>query len=134
MSSREITRGGLPQEWVLLGVHLDSWDLGTGAQDDATGVVMVLEAARAIALVGRAHRRSIRFALWAAEEPGPPGSAMFVKRHASELRDCIAVLNTDNGAGQHEGGTSTVETICATRCSRLRNVCASYARTGYRSR
>ena len=64
---------------------------------------MVLEAARAIASLGRAPRRSIRFALWAAEEPGPPGSAMFIKRHATELRDCVAVLNTDNGGGRPRG-------------------------------
>lgn len=64
---------------------------------------MVLEAARAIASQGRPPRRSIRFALWAAEEPGPPGSAMFISRHRSELRDCVAVLNTDNGAGRARG-------------------------------
>jgi hypothetical protein len=99
----EIRGGDLGHEWVLLGAHLDSWDLGTGAQDNGTGVVMVLEAARAIALLGTPPRRSIRFALWAAEEPGPPGSAMFIRRHASELQDCIAVLNTDNGAGRPRG-------------------------------
>jgi len=99
----EITGSELPHEWVLLGAHLDSWDLGTGAQDNGTGVVMVLEAARAIASLRKPPRRSIRFALWAAEEPGPPGSAMFVKKHATELRDCIAVLNTDNGAGPPRG-------------------------------
>ena len=99
----EIAGSELPHEWVLLGAHLDSWDLGTGAQDNGTGAVMVLEAARAIASVGRAPRRSIRFALWAAEEPGPPGSAMFIKRHAAELRDCVAALNTDFGAGRPHG-------------------------------
>jgi carboxypeptidase Q len=99
----EIAGSELPHEWVLLGAHLDSWDLGTGAQDNGTGVVMVLEAARAIAALGQAPRRSIRFALWAAEEPGPPGSAMFIKRHATELRDCVAALNTDYGAGRPRG-------------------------------
>jgi hypothetical protein len=99
----EIAGSELPREWVLLGAHLDSWDLGTGAQDNGTGVVMVLEAARAIASLAKAPRRSIRFALWAAEEPGPPGSAMFIKRHANELRDCVAALNTDNGAGRPRG-------------------------------
>jgi carboxypeptidase Q len=93
----------LPREWVLVGAHLDSWDLGTGAQDNGTGVVMVLETARAIASLGKGPWRSIRFALWAAEEPGPPGSAMFIKRHATELRDCVAALNTDSGAGRPRG-------------------------------
>lgn len=99
----EISGSELPREWVLLGAHLDSWDLGTGAQDNGTGVVMVLEAARAIASLGKAPRRSIRFALWAAEEPGPPGSAMFIKRHATDLPDCVAALNTDYGAGRPRG-------------------------------
>jgi len=99
----EIPGGTLPREWVILGAHLDSWDLGTGAQDNGTGVVMVLEAARAIASLGQSPRRTIRFALWAAEEPGPPGSAMFIKRHAAELRDCVAALNTDFGGGTPRG-------------------------------
>lgn len=99
----EVVGSELPNEWVLLGAHLDSWDLGTGAQDNGSGVVMVLEAARAIASSGKTQRRSIQFALWAAEEPGPPGSAMFIKRHATELGDCVAILNLDNGAGRPRG-------------------------------
>lgn len=98
LAGRELSR-----EWVLVGAHLDSWDLGSGAQDNGAGVVMVLEAARAIAKLGAPLRRSMRFALWSAEEPGPPGSAIFVKKHATELRDCVAVLNSDNGAGRPRG-------------------------------
>jgi len=90
-------------EWVLLGAHLDSWDYGTGAQDDGTGVVMILEAARAIAALGVRPRRSIRFALWGAEEPGLLGSRAYVRAHSAELRDCVAALNTDHGAGHPQG-------------------------------
>ncbi len=125
----EIAGSELSHEWVLLGAHLDSWDLGTGAQDNGTGVVMVLEAARAIASLGRAPRRSIRFALWAAEEPGPPGSAMFIKRHATELRDCVAVLNTDNGAGRPRGwyvnGRNDLREAMRPIAARLRTVGAN---------
>jgi carboxypeptidase Q len=92
-----------PDEWVILGAHLDSWDLGTGAQDNATGSIMVLEAARTIAALRRPPRRSIRFALWAGEEPGIPGSAVYVKAHEAELRSCVAALNMDNGAGHPRG-------------------------------
>jgi hypothetical protein len=99
----ELAGSELRREWVLVGAHLDSWDLGTGAQDNGAGVVMVLETARAIAKLGTPLRRSMRFALWSAEEPGPPGSAIFVKRHGTELRDCVAVLNSDNGAGRPRG-------------------------------
>jgi hypothetical protein len=92
-----------PDEWVLVGAHLDSWDLGTGAQDNATGSVMVLESARSIAMLPMAPRRSIRFALWAGEEPGIPGSAVYVNAHREELKNCVAALNTDNGAGHPLG-------------------------------
>jgi hypothetical protein len=92
-----------PDEWIIIGAHLDSWDYGTGAQDNGTGSVMVMEAARAIAAMGQAPRRSIRFALWGGEEQGLLGSAAYVRAHASELAKCIAVLNTDNGAGHPKG-------------------------------
>jgi carboxypeptidase Q len=92
-----------PEEWVLLGAHLDSWDAGTGAQDNATGCAMVLESARAITSLGRPPRRSIRFALWAAEEEGYLGSLAYIRAHSAELANCIAVLNTDSGAGHPRG-------------------------------
>ena len=92
-----------PEEWVIVGAHLDSWDYGTGAQDNGTGVAMVMEAARAIAASGRPPRRSIRFALWGGEEQGILGSAAYVRGHAAELKNCVAVLNTDNGAGHPFG-------------------------------
>ncbi|MGB7923217.1 MAG: M20/M25/M40 family metallo-hydrolase [Pyrinomonadaceae bacterium] len=92
-----------PDEWIIIGAHLDSWDYGTGAQDNGTGCAMVLEAARAIAALGVQPRRSIRFALWGGEEQGLLGSAAYVKAHAAELNNCVAVLNTDNGAGHPMG-------------------------------
>jgi len=92
-----------PDEWIIIGAHLDSWDYGTGAQDNGTGSVMVMEAARAMAALGQAPRRSIRFALWGGEEQGLLGSAAYVRAHSSELSKCIAVVNTDNGAGHPKG-------------------------------
>jgi Zn-dependent M28 family amino/carboxypeptidase len=89
-----------PDEWVIVGAHLDSWDFATGAQDNGTGVAMVLDAARAIAAVGRAPRRSIRFALWGGEEQGLVGSLAYVLAHEAELGRCIAVVNTDGGSGR----------------------------------
>lgn len=90
-------------EWIVVGAHLDSWDLATGAQDDGTGVIMVLEAARAIASLPHPPRQSIRFALWTGEEPGLLGSRAYVQAHAKELDHCVAVVNTDNGAGKPRG-------------------------------
>jgi hypothetical protein len=58
-----------PNEWILVGAHLDSWDFATGSQDNGAGVAQVIEAARLLAATGP-HKRSIRFALWAARSRG----------------------------------------------------------------
>jgi Zn-dependent M28 family amino/carboxypeptidase len=99
----EIRGRETPEEWVLVGAHLDSWDLATGAQDNGTGSAEVLEAARAIAALGAPPRRSIRFALWGGEEEGLLGSRAYVAAHAAELDRAVYVLNTDYGAGAPEG-------------------------------
>jgi carboxypeptidase Q len=94
-----------PDEWVLVGAHLDSWDFATGAQDNATGVAMVLEAARAVA-AGQPPRRSIRFALWGGEEQGQLGSSAYARDHASTLDRLVADLNSDAGTGRIIGWTA----------------------------
>jgi carboxypeptidase Q len=99
----EIRGSDRPDEWIILGAHLDSWDFGTGAQDNGTGSAMVLEAARVLASLGHPPLRSIRFALWGGEEEGVLGSYAYTQAHAAELAKCIAVLNTDNGAGHPKG-------------------------------
>jgi hypothetical protein len=102
----EIAGSEHPDEWVLVGAHLDSWDLAAGAQDNATGAAMVLEAARAIAAFGRPPRRSIRFALWGAEEEGFLGSTAYARAHESEMDRAVAVLNADAGTGRIIGWTA----------------------------
>ena len=102
----DIAGRGRPDEWVIVGAHLDSWDFGTGAQDNATGVAMVIEAARAIASLKEPPRRSIRFALWGGEEQGQLGSTAYATAHASELDRVVATLNADAGTGKVIGWTS----------------------------
>jgi hypothetical protein len=99
----EIRGSELPDEWIIIGAHFDSWDYGTGAQDNGTGAASVLEVARAIAAVGKPPRRSIRFALWGGEEEGILGSYAYIQAHMSEINKCVADLNTDNGAGHPKG-------------------------------
>jgi carboxypeptidase Q len=99
----EIRGSERPDEWILIGAHLDSWDFGTGAQDNGTGAVSVLEIGRALMALGKAPRRSIRLALWGGEEEGLLGSYAYTQTHLSELDKCVAVLNTDNGAGHPKG-------------------------------
>src|SRR5208337_1472965 len=99
----EIRGSERPDEWILIGAHLDSWDFGTGAQDNGTGATSVLEVGRALMALGKAPRRSIRLALWGGEEQGLLGSYAYTQAHKSELNKCVAVLNTDNGAGHPKG-------------------------------
>ena len=99
----EIRGSERPDEWILVGAHLDSWDFGTGAQDNGTGAVSVLEIGRALMALGKAPRRSVRLALWGGEEEGLLGSYAYTQTHKSELDKCVAVLNTDNGSGHPKG-------------------------------
>jgi carboxypeptidase Q len=99
----EIRGSERPEEWILIGAHLDSWDFGTGAQDNGTGAISVLEIGRALMSLGKAPRRSVRLALWGGEEQGLLGSYAYTQTHQSELNKCVAVLNTDNGAGHPKG-------------------------------
>lgn len=92
-----------PDEVVILGAHLDSWDLGTGATDNGTGSVACLEALRAIHAAGVKPKRTIRVVLFSGEEQGIFGSKAYVKAHADELKDIQAVLINDLGTGKVRG-------------------------------
>jgi Zn-dependent M28 family amino/carboxypeptidase len=89
-----------PDEVVILGAHLDSWDLGTGATDNGTGSMAVLEAARALQKLGLKPKRTIRFVLFSGEEQGLNGSKAYVKAHAAELGKVSGVLVHDSGTGK----------------------------------
>jgi carboxypeptidase Q len=89
-----------PDEVVIVGGHLDSWDLGTGATDNGTGSMAVLEAARALQKVGVKPKRTIRFVLFTGEEQGLNGSKAYVKSHAAELGKISGVLIHDTGTGK----------------------------------
>jgi len=88
---------------VLLGAHLDSWQPGTGAQDNGTGVASVIEAARAMKGLNRPPRRTVRFVLFGGEEEGLLGSAAYVRQHAADLDKIDAVLVTDSGSEAAKG-------------------------------
>ncbi|MFL5495153.1 MAG: M20/M25/M40 family metallo-hydrolase [Gemmatimonadales bacterium] len=92
-----------PGEAVILGAHLDSWDLGTGVTDNGTGSMVVLEAARILARSGLRPKRSIRFVLFSGEEEGLLGSRAYAASHAGEADSIQAVLVLDNGTGAISG-------------------------------
>jgi hypothetical protein len=92
-----------PDEFVLLGAHLDSWDLGTGALDNGCNAAMVIDAARVIHASGVLPRRSIRFALFTGEEQGLLGSWAYARAHRPELDRMVAAVIFDSGIGAVTG-------------------------------
>jgi len=92
-----------PEESVILGAHLDSWDLGTGALDNGCNADLVIEAARALKATGLRPRRTIRFILFSGEEEGLLGSWAYVKTHRPEIDKIRAVVIYDSGIGRVTG-------------------------------
>lgn len=88
-----------PEEIVLLGAHLDSWDLGTGAIDDASGVGIVVAAALKAAGPDLKPKRTIRVVLFGAEEVGVHGGDAYAKAHAGEVSKHVMATEADFGAG-----------------------------------
>jgi carboxypeptidase Q len=103
----DIPGSELPDEYVIVGGHIDSWDGATGATDNGTGVATTLEAARILMKAGVKPRRTIRFMVWSGEEQGLLGSAAYVKAHKDLMPKISAVL-------VHDGGTNYLSGIGAT--------------------
>lgn len=87
-----------PDEIVLIGAHLDSWDQGTGALDDAAGVGITMAAAKLIAELPRRPRRTIRVVLFGAEETGIHGAIAYARQHQAQLSNHIVGAESDFGA------------------------------------
>ncbi len=86
-----------PDEIVLVGAHLDSWDLGTGAIDDGAGVAIALETARLVAALPQRPRRTVRVVLFANEEHGLEGAKTYAKVHAGEAAKHVVATEADLG-------------------------------------
>jgi len=99
----DIRGSDLPDEIVIVGAHLDSWDLADGATDNAAGCAAVMEAARLIVASGVKPPRTIRFALWTGEEQGLLGSSAYVAAHPDVLAKTSAAFNLDAGTNPISG-------------------------------
>jgi hypothetical protein len=99
----EIHGAEKPGEYVILGAHLDSWELGTGALDNGCNAALVVDALRAIKAAGEKPRRSIRFILFSGEEQGLLGSWAYVKAHHSDMENIAGVVIIDSGTGKVTG-------------------------------
>ncbi|WP_396632440.1 M20/M25/M40 family metallo-hydrolase [Maribacter sp. R86514] len=89
-----------PDEYVILSAHFDSWDGGTGATDNGTGTITMLEAARILKKVYPNPKRTILIGHWGSEEQGLNGSRSFVEDHPEIVAGVQAVFNQDNGTGR----------------------------------
>jgi len=99
----EIRGSEKPQEFAVLGAHLDSWELGTGALDNGCNAALVIDALRTIKASGLTPKRSIRFVLFSGEEEGLYGSRMYMAQHKDELNNAVGMVNFDNGNGRATG-------------------------------
>jgi carboxypeptidase Q len=99
----EIRGSEKPDEFVILGAHLDSWELGTGALDNGCNAALVVDALRAIKASGVKPRRTIRFILFSGEEQGLIGSRAYAFNHRTELDKAEGVVIYDSGTGKTTG-------------------------------
>ncbi len=99
----EIRGSEKPDEFVILGAHLDSWELGTGALDNGCNAALVIDALRAIKASGAKPLRSIRFILFSGEEEGLIGSRAYSRQHRNELDKAAGVVIFDSGTGKTTG-------------------------------
>lgn len=102
----EVTGSEKPDEYVVVGAHLDSWDLASGTTDNGTGSCVVLEVARTVAALAKAGfppKRTIKFVLFSGEEQGLHGSRQFAKKHKETMSKMSAALVHDTGTGVVQG-------------------------------
>ncbi len=99
----EIRGRELPDEVVVIGGHMDSWDVGQGAMDDAGGVVAAWEAVRLMKQLGLRPRRTIRVVAWTNEENGTRGGTAYRQTHAADVERHVFALESDNGVFKPHG-------------------------------
>ncbi|MDZ4146810.1 MAG: M20/M25/M40 family metallo-hydrolase [Flavobacteriaceae bacterium] len=98
----EIKGSEKPDEYIILSAHFDSWDGGTGATDNGTGTLTMMEALRILKIVYPNPKRTILVGHWGSEEQGLNGSRAFVEDHPEIVDKVQAVFNQDNGTGRVE--------------------------------
>lgn len=96
----EIKGSEKPNEYVILSAHFDSWDGGTGATDNGTGTITMMEVARILKKYYPNPKRTIIVGLWGSEEQGLNGSRAYVSAHKDQMSGIQAVFNQDNGTGR----------------------------------
>ena len=93
----ELTGREFPQELVVIGCHFDSWDVGSGASDDAGGCIVTWEALRLMKKLNLRPRRTVRVVLWTNEENGMRGGNAYRDQHLAELKNHVLLMESDGG-------------------------------------
>jgi carboxypeptidase Q len=118
-----------PEEIVVLGGHIDSWDVGQGAMDDAGGSVAAWEVLRVLKRLGLQPRRTIRVVLWTNEENGLRGATAYRDAHAAEISRHVMAMESDGGVFAPEGfsvaGTADAVTMVGGLASLLESIGAT---------
>lgn len=117
----EIRGSERPDEVIVMGGHIDSWDVGQGAMDDAGGCVVAWEALRLIKESGVRPKRTVRVVLWTNEEIGLAGATAYRDAHRAEVDKHVLAMESDNGVfrpraiqfGGGEGGLATVQRMAS---------------------
>jgi carboxypeptidase Q len=130
----EIRGSERPDEIIVMGGHIDSWDVGQGAMDDGAGSVVAWEALRLIKQLGVRPKRSVRVVLWTNEEIGLAGANAYRDAHRGELDKHVLAMESDNGVfrpvGLQFGGTPTGFAVMGQIASLLGSVGVDSARAG----
>jgi hypothetical protein len=128
----ELTGAQKPNEVVIVSGHLDSWDLGTGAVDDGTGVVAALGAVRVFRELKLRPKRSVRVIAYMSEELGAIGGRAYFEAHRAELANMRAVIETDFGAGTPLGYDAYVLPEALPKLRSLQDVLAPIGASHFR--
>jgi carboxypeptidase Q len=129
-----------PDEIVIISGHLDSWDVGQGAHDDGSGVVMAMASLDLLRSLGLTPRRTIRVVLWTNEENGLRGALGYAEAHATELSRHVAAIEADTGCYEpvgyrveHRDPASSVAavTLMEALLAPLKSIGATHAELGF---
>lgn len=115
-----------PEQIVVVSGHLDSWDLGTGAIDDAAGVGVAMEAAEVLHQLGLHPKRTLRVIAWMDEETGGSGSKTYTKDHENEFPRHVAAIESDSGAAHPLGFEARISTSAAEALRPVLNLLQSF--------
>ena len=115
-----------PEQVVIVSGHLDSWDLGTGAVDDAAGVAVAMETAHVLQQLHLRPKRTIRVIAWMDEENGGRGHDVYARDHNSEFVNHVAAIESDSGAAHPLGFNAKISSEALPLLQPIQNVLKSF--------